>query len=201
MKIQLKTYLEVEDLQRQLAAYLGSQVRSRNFMPTRGSRVLFLEVSPVSATERLIDAVFKSAAPVELARQGGVLELHAQDTRALTKVVTLLTKLSGSDMEASEPPQAGYVDLIEELSDRHAIMLNSARRGSPLAPGDSLLIYEVSPAPFAVLLANEIEKKHPELVLVDLQEVGKMGRIYLSGSRDQLQKARQQMERVLKKAS
>ncbi len=195
MKMQLKTYVQVEDLQNQLAAYLGSQVRSRGFMPTEAGQVLFLDIAPAIATERLIDAVFKSGAAVNLARQGGLLELHAEDPAELAKVADLLMKLSGTDVKDAEQPIVGTVELIEEISARHAIMLNASYRGSMLTPGESLLICEVSPAPFAVLLANEVEKVVPEIILVDIQEVGGHGRLSLAGTKAQLESARKQIDK------
>lgn len=194
--IQLRAYVKIKDLQNQLAAYLGSQARARGLIPTPSSHVQFLDVTP--ASERLLDAIFKTSGNVKLARQGSLLELHAKDTATLNKASNAALKMAGVKATDAPKPQQGLVDIIEGITDQHAMMLNRSRRGSMVTPGESLLIYEVSPAPFAVLAANEAERVSPDTTLVDLQETGGAGRLYLSGSKAQLEKAREHINNVMK---
>jgi hypothetical protein len=53
------------------------------------------------------------------------------------------------------------------------------------------------PALFAAAAANEAEKVAPRLTLVDCQMIGASGRVFLSGRRDDAQRARQHILSVL----
>jgi len=85
---------------------------------------------------------------------------------------------------------------VMTLSDRASystndkIILNRSRDGSILVPGVSLLIFEMAPALFACVAANEAEKAAPEAVLNDVQMMGASGRIFMSGSTQDMEKAR-----------
>ena len=57
-------------------------------------------------------------------------------------------------------------------------------------PGQTLLVYEMTPALFASVAANEAEKVAPDLVLVDVQMIGAAGRVYMSGPKDSIVRAR-----------
>jgi hypothetical protein len=64
-------------------------------------------------------------------------------------------------------------------------------------PGQSLLVYEMTPALFATVAANEAEKAAPEVTLVDVQMIGAAGRVYMSGTTESVTKARDAITKVL----
>jgi hypothetical protein len=64
-------------------------------------------------------------------------------------------------------------------------------------PGETLLVYEMTPALFAAVAANEAERVAPDITLVDVAMIGAAGRIYLSGPTDSIERARAEIERVL----
>jgi len=66
---------------------------------------------------------------------------------------------------------------------------------SMILPGETLLIFEMVPALFAAVAANEAEKVAPENTLVDVQMIGAAGRIYISGRNSGIQRAK---ERIIK---
>ena len=68
--------------------------------------------------------------------------------------------------------------------------LNRNRQASMLLPGQSLLVYEMTPALFAAVAANEAEKAAPHNTLVDVQMIGAAGRVYISGTTDGVGTAR-----------
>ena len=68
-----------------------------------------------------------------------------------------------------------------------------------LVPGTSLLLYEMTPALFACVAANEAERAAPNAVLNDVQMMGVSGRIFMSGQTDELIKAKEAITRTLKK--
>src|SRR5438034_7984840 len=55
-----------------------------------------------------------------------------------------------------------YSDIIEDVTDQQAVVINRSRQASMLLPGQSLLICEMAPALFAAVAANEAERAEPE---------------------------------------
>ena len=55
----------------------------------------------------------------------------------------------------------------------------------------------MTPALFAAVAANEAERAAPGLTLVDVQMIGAAGRLYISGSTDDVVTAREAITTVL----
>ena len=49
----------------------------------------------------------------------------------------------------------------------------------------------MTPALFAAVAANEAEKAAPDLTLVDVQMIGAAGRVYMAGSPESVEQARE----------
>jgi len=90
-----------------------------------------------------------------------------------------------------------YSDIIEDITDQHAVILNRLREASMIMPGESLLIYEMTPALFAAVAANEAEKAAPENTLVDVQMIGASGRLFISGRAEGVARARDHITQIL----
>jgi hypothetical protein len=201
-RTELRVYLLVEDLQPQFAAYLGTPTRARGYPPFVGDHALIVEVAPGLAIERVIDLALKSVPTVEpgilfVERQFGVLEVHG---RALDDVVAageaILTGIGRSAADQLRP-RILYSDVIENITDQHAVIVNRNRQASMVMPGQTLLVYEMTPALFAAVAANAAERVAPDLTLVDVQMIGAAGRIYLAGEIDAVERARTEITRVL----
>lgn len=201
-RTELRVYLMVEDLQQQFAAYLGTPTRARGYPPFVGDHALIIEVAPALAIERVIDLALRAVPSVEpgilfVERQFGVLELHG---RSLEDVVAAgQAVLAGTGSSASDQlrPRVLYHDIIEDITDQHAVIINRNRQGSMVMPGESLLVYEMTPALFAAVAANEAERAAPSITVVDVQMIGAAGRIYLSGALDDVRTARDRITAVL----
>jgi hypothetical protein len=201
-RTELRVYLLVEDLQKQFAAYMGTPTRARGYPPFERDHALIIEVSPALAIERVIDLALKSVPTVEpgilyVERQFGILELHS---RVLEDVVRAgQAVLDGTGASATEQlrPRVLYQDVIEDITDQHAVILNRNRQGSMVMPGEALLVYEMTPALFAAVAANEAEQAAPDTTLVDVQMIGAAGRIYMSGSHKDVVTARDRITSVL----
>ena len=192
---ELRVYLQVHDLQPQFAAYLGTPTRARGYPPFAGDHALIIEVAPALAIERVIDLALREAPGVDpgilfVERQFGVLEVHGKDLEEVERAGEAI--LRGIDAAASDQlrPRVLYQDVIEDISDQHAVILNRNRQGSMLMPGDSLLVYEMTPALFAAVAANEAERAAPGITVIDVQMIGAAGRLYLSGTTADVTKAR-----------
>ena len=192
---ELRVYLLVEELQRQFAAYLGTPTRARGYPPFEGQHSLIIEVAPGLAIERVIDLALKSSPDVEpgilfVERQFGVLEIHASSKATVESAGQAI--LDGIGAQASDQlrPRTLYSDVIENITDQHAIILNRNRQASMVMPGQTLLVYEMTPALFATVAANEAEKAAPDVTLVDVQMIGAAGRVYMAGSLESVNRAR-----------
>ena len=199
---ELRVYLLVEDLQPQFAAYMGTPTRARGYPAARGQHSLIIEVAPGLAIERVIDLALKSVPDVEpgilfVERQFGVLELHSYDLGELKRAGEAM--LAGIGCKASDQlkPRILFSDIIEDVTDQHAVIINRNRQASMIMPGETLLVCEMVPALFAAVAANEAEKAAPEITLVDVQMIGAAGRLYISGKTGGVTTARDRIAEVL----
>lgn len=199
---ELRVYLLVEDLQRQFAAYMGTPSRARGYPPFEGQHSLIVEVAPGLAIERVIDLALRAVPAVEpgilfVERQFGVLEVHGSDLEDVRRAgLAILAGLDAAPQDQLKP-RVLYTDVIEDVTDQHAVIINRNRQASMLMPGETLLVCEMTPALFATVAANEAEKVAPGVTLVDVSMIGAAGRLYLSGSTDDVLRARQAIEQVL----
>jgi hypothetical protein len=199
---ELRVYLLVEDLQRQFAAYLGTPSRARGYPPFQGQHSLIVEVAPGLAIERVIDLALRSVPSVEpgilfVERQFGVLEVHGSDLADVRRAGAAILSGLGASPSDQLQPRVLFSDVIEDVTDQHAVILNRTRQASMLMPGHTLLVYEMTPALFATVAANAAEKVAPDVTLVDVSMIGAAGRVYMSGSTPDVLRARDEITRVL----
>lgn len=199
---ELRVYLQIESLARQFAAYMSTPMRARGYPPMEGEHSLIVEVAPALAIHRICDLALKQAPDLEpgllyVERQYGLLELHAQDLDALNRTGEAILKGVGRKATDQLKPHTLFADIIENVADQHAIILNRTREASMLLPGQSLLLYELEPALFATVAANEAEKAAPGITLVDLQMIGATGRVFMAGTRRDCEVARDRIDEVL----
>lgn len=199
---QLRVYLRVEDLQRQFAAYMATPVRARGYIPLEGMDSLIVEIAPALAIHRVIDLALKSVPEAEpgllfVERQFGILEVHSRDGPDLDRAGEAILAGIGCRAEDQLKPRILYRDVIEAVTDQHAVILNRNRSASMILPEECLLLVEMTPALFATVAANEAEKVAPELTLVDVQMIGAAGRVFMSGPLAGVQKAADHIVAVL----
>jgi hypothetical protein len=199
---ELRVYLLVQDLRPQFAAYLGTPTRARGYPPFAGQHALIVEVAPALAIERVTDLALRAVPGIEpgilfVERQFGVLEVHGPDLGDVRKAGQAILDGLGADAKDQLRPRTLYSDVIEDITDAHAIIVNRNRAGSMILPGDTLGVFEVTPALFAAVAANEAERAAPEVTLVDVSMIGAAGRIYLSGPAAAIRRAQQEIGSVL----
>lgn len=184
----LRVHLMVRDLQPQFAATMAIPTRARGYPPLAGQHALIIEVAPALMIERVLDLALKQDPDLEpgllfVERQFGVLELHGPDLARLERAGAAILGGLGHAEGRQLRPQVLYADLVEDISDQQAILINRNRQGSMVLPGETLLLCEIAPALFAAVAANEAERAAPDLTMVDVQMVGAAGRIYMAGRR------------------
>lgn len=199
---ELRVYLLLHDLQPQFAAYLGTPTRARGYPPYVGSHALIVEVAPGLAIERVIDLALKSVPNVEpgilfVERQFGVLEVHSPQLAAVIAAGEAILRGIGRTAKDQLRPSVLYSDVIDDVTDTHAVIVNRNRQASMVMPGESLLVCEMTPALFAAVAANEAERAAPDLTLVDVQLIGAAGRIYFAGEPASVRRARDEITTLL----
>lgn len=192
---ELRVYLPIPDLQPQFSAYLSTPLRARGYPPLEGENSLIIEVSPALAIHRIVDLALKAKPDLEpgilyTERQFGLLELHSRDTAELDAAGGAILAGIGARAADQRAPRVLFHDIIEDVADQHAVILNRSRGASMIVPGQSLLVYEMEPALFACVAANEAERAAPGTTLVDVQMMGASGRVFMAGEAAELALAR-----------
>ncbi len=201
-KGELRVYLTLENLQPQFAAYMGTPTRARGYPPYAGQHALIIEVAPGLMIERVIDLALKADPDLEpgilfVERQFGILEIHGSDKAKLLAAGRVV--LDGIGLREGDQlrPRILFTDVIEDIADQHAVIINRNRQASMILPGETLLVCEMVPALYAAIAANEAEKAAPSLTLVDVQMIGAAGRVYMSGKNADVERGLAEIERVL----
>ncbi|MDX1575129.1 MAG: hypothetical protein R3285_02980, partial [Kiloniellales bacterium] len=142
---QLRVYLKIEDLRRQFAAYMATPVRARGYVPIEGMHSLIVEIAPALAIHRVIDLALSAVPEVDpgilfVERQFGILELHAHDLGAVERAGEAILAGIGAKAGDQLRPEILFTDIVERVSDQHAVILNRNRDASMILPGESLLL-------------------------------------------------------------
>lgn len=199
---ELRVYLLIEKLRRQFAAYMASPTRARGYIPIEGMNSLIIEIAPALAIHRVMDLAVKSVPEAEpgmlyVERQFGIVELHDNDLERLNHAGQSVLDGIGAKATDQLKPQVLYTDIVDEVTDQHAVILNRNREASMILPGESLLLVEIVPALFAAVAANEAEKAAPHATLVDCQMIGASGRLFISGDHAEISRARDHILNIL----
>lgn len=200
---ELRVYLPIQNLQRQFAAYLGTPTRARGYPPYAGQHALIVEVAPGLAIHRVVDLALKSVPAIEtgilfVERQFGVLEVHSAHLEEVEAAGRAILEGLGAKETDQLKAKILYEDVIENVTDQHAVIINRTREASMLLPGDTLLVFEMTPALFAAVAANEAERVAPENTLVDVSMIGAAGRVYISGTLEGVNVAREAIGKLLR---
>lgn len=182
MGIELRSYVYLDSLQPQHAAYIGTV--AQGFLPLPGDASLWIEIAPGIEINRITDIAVKSASVrpgVQIVeRLYGLLEVHSNrqgEARAAGKAIL---ETLGVRREDGIKPRVISTQIIRNLDPHHSQMINRTRRGQMILAGQTLYVLEVEPAAYAALAANEAEKA-AMINILDVHAVGSFGRLYLGG--------------------
>lgn len=201
-RAELRVYLPIDGLESQFAAYLATPTRARGYPPQRGDHALIVEIAPALAIHRVTDVALRAAPQVEpgllyVERQYGILEVHSNNSKHVQRAGEAILASIGATPDDQLKPTVLYYDVIDDISDQHAVIQNRNRDASMLLPGMSLLVVETAPALFAAVAANSAERASSKLTLVDVQMIGASGRVFIAGAPDQVRLAGEEIKRLL----
>lgn len=180
--IDLRSYVFLDNLQPQHAAFLGTV--AQGFLPLAGDASLWVEISPGIEINRMTDIALKSTQVKPgmqiVERYYGLLEVHSPeqaDARAAGEAILREIGLQESDRIK---PKILSSQIIRRIDDHQAQLINRMRHGQMLIPGQTLYVLECEPAAYAALATNEAEKA-AHINVLEVRAFGSMGRVYLGG--------------------
>lgn len=182
MSATLRTYTFIDQLQPQLASFMGKT--ARGFLPLPGMASLFVEIAPGIAINRVTDVALKSNKVVPalqvVERAYGLLEVHDFDQGEVRSAGRAILDHLGVVEEDRLRPKVLTNQIIRSIEPYQAQIINRSSQGMMILPGQSLFILETEPAGYVSFAANEAEKA-ARIFLVSVTPFGAFGRLYLSG--------------------
>ena len=182
MGVELRSYVYLDRLQSQHAAYIGTV--ALGFLPLPGDASLWIEISPGIEINRITDIALKSAVVRPgvqfVERLYGLLEIHASNQGEVKAAGRAI--LSALDVKQRDgiKPRVVSSQIIRNIDAYQAQMVNRDCRGQMLLEGQTLYVLEVQPAAYAALAANEAEKA-ALINILKVTAIGSFGRVYLGG--------------------
>ncbi|MBD2160202.1 MAG: hypothetical protein VKL01_06705 [Limnothrix sp.] len=182
MGIELRSYVYLDRLQPQHAAYIGTV--AIGFLPLPGDSSLWIEVSPGIEINRITDVALKATSVRPgvqfVERLYGLLEIHSsRQGETLTAGRAILQALGVRESDRLKPRVISS-QIIRNIDPHQAQLINRTSRGNMLLAGQTLYVFEVEPAAYAALAANEAEKA-ALINILHITAVGSFGRMYLGG--------------------
>ena len=183
MSVELRSYVFLDSLQLQHAAFLGTV--ARGFLPLPGDASLWIEISPGIEINRITDVALKSVGVKPgmqiVERLYGLLEVHSSsqaDVRAAGAAILEALELKEEDRLK---PRVVSSQIIRNIDPHQVQLINRMRHGHMILAGQTLYVMEVQPAAYAALAANEAEKR-ANLNILEVTAYGSFGRVYLGGA-------------------
>jgi hypothetical protein len=188
MKIDLRAFAYIDQLQKQMVAYIGSS--ARGYYPVSGQAALFVEIAPGIEINSITDAVLKKVnvlpGALVVERTYGMLEVHADspaDVKQAGEVV--LDYLDCKETDRLKPKILAS-ETVERIDPYMSQIINRFRAASMSISDETLHVLEIVPAGYAGYAANEAEKA-ADIQLIHVSVHGASGRVYFAGSTSQVQ--------------
>lgn len=195
---ELRSFIFIDKLQPQTMCFLGGWVRGS--LPRSNMSAQIIEIAPGIDIEGLTDVALKhaevKAGMLIVERQFGYLEIHSHSSESVRQAsAAVLAAISAKESDA-RPPKVLASKIVTNIDHEHAFLINRNKSGSMILPGEALFVMEMEPASYAILAVNEAEKSSP-IKVVDYRMIGATGRVYLSGTQDAVNAARDAAEQAL----
>jgi hypothetical protein len=190
MAATLRTYTFLDQLQPQLASFMGKT--AKGFLPLPGMASLFVEIAPGIAINRVTDIALKSTKVVPalqvVERAYGLLEVHDFDQGEVRSAGRAILDHLAVKEEDRFKPKVLTNQIIRSVEPYQAQIINRNSQGMMILPGQSLFILETEPAGYVAFACNEAEKA-ARVFLVSVTPYGAFGRLYMSGTEAEIDAA------------
>ncbi|MCA9938668.1 MAG: hypothetical protein KC418_08500 [Anaerolineales bacterium] len=182
MSVELRSYVFLDSLQPQHAAFLGTV--ASGFLPLPGDASLWIEISPGIEINRITDIALKATSVYPgmqiVERLYGLLEIHSSSQARVRAAGAAILEALGVQEEDRLKPRVVSSQIIRNIDPHQVQLINRMRHGHMILAGQTLYVMEVQPAAYAALAANEAEKA-AELNILEVRAFGSFGRVYLGG--------------------
>ncbi|MEW5989315.1 MAG: hypothetical protein AB1791_22030 [Chloroflexota bacterium] len=180
--VELRSYVFLDSLQPQHAAFLGTV--ARGFLPLPGDASLWIEISPGIEINRITDIALK-ATDVKpgmqiVERLYGLLEVHSHSQAEVRAAGAAILDALGVTEHDRIKPRVVSSQIIRHIDAHQVQLINRMRHGHMILAGQTMYVMEVQPAAYAALAANEAEKA-ADLNILEVIAFGSFGRVYLGG--------------------
>ena len=182
MAVDLRTYIFLDSLQPQHAAYLGTV--ARGFLPLPHDASLYVEISPGIEINRITDIALKATrvrpGMQVVERLYGLLEVHHEVQAEVRAAGAAILEALGVEASDRIKPRVVSSQIIRHVDAHQVQLINRMRFGHMLLADQTLYVLEVEPAGYASLAANEAEKA-AHINILEVRAFGSFGRVYLGG--------------------
>ena len=195
--ITLRAVVHLDQMQPQFAA--TSAANSDGYFPVAGESALWLEVEPGIVVNRLLDVALKACQVTPAPSSPSATTARSRSTartRGRCCARDVMLQEIGRTLDDQLAPRILTDEVIRQISDHHAMLINRTRAGMLVLGGDTLYTLEVTPAVHVTLAANEAEKAAP-VRLVGLGADGAVGRLRLAGGDAEIDAAVTAVRRAL----
>ena len=181
-RIDLRTFVFLDSLQYQMASFMATT--SKGYYPVAMQACMIVEISPGIEINRFTDIALKATNVTPgiqvVERLFGLLEVHS-DSQADARQAgaAILRELSQTEEDRMRP-RILTSQLVKNISDHHAQLINKIRYGNMVLRGDTLYVLEMEPAGYAFFAANEAEKAS-HINIINVAGFGRFGRVYIAG--------------------
>ncbi len=188
--IELRGAVHLDQMQPQFAATIAAN--SDGYFPVAGESAFWLEVRPGIVVNRLLDVALKTCdvkpGALITERHYGSLEVHSPDQGQVRMAGEAILRELGLTPEDGLAPKLLTDEVVRQIDDHHAMLINRTRAGMLVLGKDTLYTLEVTPAVHVLLAANEAEKAS-SVRIVGLGHDGAVGRLRLAGSDADIEQA------------
>ena len=200
--IDLRTYIFLDSLQLQMASYISTV--SKGYLPVAGQSSCIIEIAPGIEINTLTDVALKSTNVTPgmqvVERAFGMLEVHSDSQGDTRMAGESILKQIGKTIEDRIKPRVLTSQLIKNVEDYHAQLINRTRYGNMVLKGDTLFVLEVEPAGYAYFIGNEAEKA-AKINIINVAGFGKFGRVYIAGDEAEVLESKNIVEKRLSEIS
>jgi hypothetical protein len=177
---------------------------SKGFLPVADQACCVIEIAPGIEINRLLDVALKKTNVLPgmqvVERSYGMLEIHSDEQGDIRAAGEAILEEIDQVEDNRMKPKVLTSQLIKNITDHHAQMVNRTRHGHMLLKGDTLYVLEIEPAGYAFYAANEAEKG-ANINLIEVRGIGAFGRVYLGGEEKDIIEARDIIETKLSEIS
>jgi hypothetical protein len=181
-RIDLRTYVFLDSLQFQMASFMATT--SRGYYPVAEQACMIVEISPGIEINRFTDIALKATNVTPgiqmVERLFGLLEVHSDSQADARQAGAAILRELGAKEEERMAPKVLTSQLVKNISDHHAQLINKVRYGNMVLRGHTLYVLEMQPAGYAFYAANEAEKAS-HINIINVQGFGRFGRVYIAG--------------------